>query len=321
MEQVTDGSGRPFDLHDRAIVERCIGMPITTLDEAPGPRSTSYAVRRLMIDLADGRTLDVFHKDFDVSPHPPDVALSRGRRECFVYENILVGQGLGTPELYGAVWDDGYDRHWLLLEFVHGHKLRRDPADERIAAARWLGDLHRRIEGVVDQPGPLLSYDQPYFADTAKRAVSAVGARFEDLHRRLLAVLNDYEAIIARICSNERTLVHGSYRAKNIIVDASTEPVRICPADWELAAVGPRLHDLAFLADGCQPALTEQLCVSYAAAAGLQNFSADHMLRELNQLRMHKALRSLARSFEWNYPEATVAKLVARLERIRNHLG
>lgn len=318
MQRLHAGGGLPPETE---MLESCLGAPIAAVRELEAPRSTSYAVRRLLIDFSDGRTLDVFHKDFDVSPHPPDVALTRGSRECFVYQNVLAGQALGTPQLYGVVWDDTSARHWLMLEFVPGRKLRRDPVDERIAAARWLGSLHRRISPeMVNQPGPLLNYDRAYFADTAERAISAVRGRFEDLYRQLDAALTDYETVVHQICSSELTLVHGSYRAKNIIVDASGGAIRICPADWELAAVGPRLHDLAFIADGCDPGLVEQLCESYADEAGLQAADIDQMAVVLDRLRLHKALRSLARSLDWDYPYETVAKLVARVQRTRNRL-
>jgi aminoglycoside phosphotransferase (APT) family kinase protein len=319
MQRLRAGGGRPPETE---MLQRCLAAPIAAVRELEAPRSTSYAVSRLVIDFADGRRLDVFHKNFDVSPHPQDVALSRGKRECFVYENVLAGQALGTPQLYGVLWDDAGGYHWLVLEFVPGRKLRRDPGEERIAAARWLGRLHRRIPlEAIDQPGPLLNYDRTYFADTAERAVSAVQARFADHYRQLDAALSDYETIVHQICSSEPTLVHGSYRAKNIIVDASGEAIRICPADWELAAVGPRLHDLAFIADGCDAGLVERLCESYADEAGLQVFEIDQMLAQLDRLRLHKALRSLARSFDWDYPPETVAKLVTRIQRIRNRLG
>lgn len=300
---------------------REIGTGVSSGDgpaELASPRSTSYSVRHLVIDFDDGRTVEVFHKNFDISPHRTDVALSRGKRECFVYEKLLAGRQLGTPELYGVVWDDDVDCHWLLLEFVHGHKLRHDPAEERVGAARWLGQLHRRVEA-VGLEGPLLRYDRTYFADVADHACSAVGERFPDLKQQLQKSLINYETVIDRICTGEQALVHGSYRAKNIIVN-DPKPIRICPADWELAAIGPQLHDLAFLADGCDPQLIEQLCLAYSDTAGRRSFDRDQMLQDIDRLRLHKALRSLARSFQWDYPRATVAKLIARVERIRNHL-
>jgi hypothetical protein len=316
-----------FVAGDDLIGERCLGLAIKAVRELPAPSSTSYALRRLMLDLADGRTLDVFHKNFDLSPHAPEIALSRGMRERYVYEKILAARELGTPELYGVVWDDLSGRHWLLLEFVQGRKLRRSPIEDRIGAAGWLGRLHGSIAGheaELARPGLLLIYDDDYFRDTAERALQAVGSRFRSLQRRLEAAVAGYEAVIEKVCSAKPTLVHGSYRPKNILVDTCSPLVRICPADWELAAIGPPLHDLAFIADGLDRPAIEQLCESYAAEAatfGLAVTGTDDMFEELERLRLHKALRSLARSAEWEYPGDTVTKIVAKAETIRRGLG
>jgi hypothetical protein len=123
------------------VAERCLGTPVTAVRELPAPATTSYALRRLLLDLADGRRLDVLLKHFDVSPHAAEFALGRGARERYVYETVLAGRDLGTPELYGVVWDEPSGRHWLLLEFLQGRTLRQAPLEDWIAAAGWLGRL------------------------------------------------------------------------------------------------------------------------------------------------------------------------------------
>src|SRR6266536_591721 len=327
MDRFVVKGGKPLEIADPVIGERCLGTTVTRVRELPAPPSTSYALRRLLLDLADGRTLDVFHKNYDVSPHASDVALSRGRRERYVYEHILSACELGTPELYGVLWDDSGGRHWLLLEFVHGRKLRRSLIEDRIAAAAWLGRLRGSVvgrEAELAQSGLLLSYDAVYFWDTAERALQAVGARFGSLLRRLEGVLTGYEAVIEKFSSGEPTLVHGSYRPRNIIVDTCSTDVRICPADWELTGLGPPLHDFAFLSDGADRAWIERMWDSYVAAAapfGLTVFQPDELFEEIEGLRLHKTLRSLARSADWDYPGDMVTKLVAKAEMIGRGLG
>ena len=49
------------------------------------------------------------------------------------------------------------------------------------------------------------------------------------------------------------TLVHGSYRPQNVLVAQACDPPRICPTDWELAALGRSTYDLAFICDGFRP--------------------------------------------------------------------
>lgn len=319
MDRLVVGDGKPPET-DAVIFERCLGTKIEAVQELPAPKSTSYALRHLRLDLANGRTLDVFHKNYDISPHAADVALARGRRERYVYEHILSARELGTPQLYGAVWDDQGGRHWLLLEFVQGQKLRRTRIEDRTAAAAWLGQLHGSVAGQeaeLAQSGFLLSYDDAHFRDTAERALQAVGSRFGPLQRRLEDALAGYEAMIEKFCADKPTLVHGSYRHKNILVETSSTTMRICPADWEWAGLGPRLHDLAFIADGYDRYWLEKMCESYlgaATACGVATIRTNEMLEKIDGLRLHKALRSLARSAEWAYRAHTVTKLVAKAE-------
>jgi len=316
---------RPREFGFDAYLQGCLGVAITAARELEAPRSTSYSVRRLALDLADGRTLDVLLKDFDESPHARDSALRRGMRECHVYEEILAGRELGTPQLHGVVWNDQGGRHWLLLEFVQGRTMRRSIKD-RIVAAGWLGQLHGNVAGHeadLAQPGILINYDDAYFRDMAQQALCAVGSRFGFLQRRLEAALAGYDSIIETFCVSQPTLVHGSYRPANILVDTRSTPGRICPVDWELAAVGPPLHDLACLAvDVDRPAI-EGLCKAYAegaTAVGLAVPGPDEMLEEVERLRLHRVLRSLARSAEWAYPADAVTTLVKQAETIRRGL-
>jgi len=328
MEPFVIGHAEPSERGFDVIVGRCLGTPVTAVRELPAPASTSYALRRLMLDLDDGRTLDVLLKDFDVSRHASDVALWHGARERYVYETVLAGRDLGTPELYGLVWDEPSGRHWLLLEFVQGRTLRQSPIEDWVAAAGWLGRLHGALggrEAELARPGLLVNYDDAYFRDMAERALRAVGSRSGSLHRRLAAAVDAYWAMIEGFCGGRPTLVHGSYRPKNILVDTSPTPLRICPVDWELAAVGPQLHDLACMANEVDHRPTiERFCEAYAEGAdafGLEVTCSDELLAELDRLRLHRVLRSLARSAEWAYPDSAVTILVDKAETIRRGLA
>jgi aminoglycoside phosphotransferase (APT) family kinase protein len=326
MEPFVIGHAEPPERGFGVIAERCLGMPVTAVRELPAPASTSYAARRLILDLANGRTLDVFLKDFDASPHAAEVALWRGARERYVYESVLAARDLGTPELYGVIWEDEPSgRHWLLLEFVQGQTLRQSPIEDWIAAAGWLGRLYGAVAGreaELARPGILANYDDAYFRAIAEQARQAVRSRSGSLPRRLAAALDGYGAMIESFCASRPTLVHGSYRPKNILIGTWATPVRICPVDWELAAIGPQLHDLACMANEVDHRPTiERFCEAYvmgADAFGLAVTGTDEILAELDRLRLHRVLRSLARAEKWAYPDSAVTKLVAKAETIRN---
>ena len=53
-----------------------------------------------------------------------------------------------------------------------------------------------------------------------------------------------------RLASLPPTFLHGEFYASNVIVPERAGEQRVCPIDWELAAVGPALLDLAALVTG-----------------------------------------------------------------------
>ncbi len=202
-----------------------------------------------------------------------------GARERYVYETVLAGRDLGTPELYGLVWDEPSGRHWLLLEFVQGRTLRQSPIEDWVAAAGWLGRLHGALggrEAELARPGLLVNYDDAYFRNMAERALRAVGSRSGSLHRRLAAAVDAYWAMIEGFCE----------------VDHRPTIERFCEA----------------YAEG-------------ADAFGLEVTCSDELLAELDRLRLHRVLRSLARSAEWAYPDSAVTILVDKAETIRRGLA
>jgi hypothetical protein len=326
VQASVSGSGEPTACEERRILSDCLGRAVTSVQELQAPQATSYGLRRLAVDLADGGGLDLLVKTFDVSPHTAEVTLSRGARERFIYEAVLAGRNLGTARLHGTVWDDRRSRHWLLLEFVKGVQLRHCMED-CIAAAGWLGRLQASVAGHEDdlaRPGYLLRYDDAYFRETADRARQAVGSRFGILRGRLEGVLVGYESVTTVLHSRPPTLVHGSYRTSNVLFATRCRPPRVCVLDWELAAIGPPLHDLAFLADRHDTKAVVKMCRAYGqelAAAGHPVPDTTEMVEDINRLRLHKVLRSLARSGEWAYPIETVTKRLAQAEAIRRSLS
>jgi aminoglycoside phosphotransferase (APT) family kinase protein len=115
------------------------------------------------------------------------------------------------------------------------------------------------------------------------------------------------------------TLVHGSYRPQNVLVDRSSEPTRICPTDWELAAFGRSTYDLAFVCDGFRPPQLDELFDAYereAERSGLPARDRDELRHEVDCFRLHKKVNSLGHLHQWPRPLETAAKVVARAESL-----
>ena len=60
-----------------------------------------------------------------------------------------------------------------------------------------------------------------------------------------------------------RTFVHGELYPSNVLVVRDDRHPRVCPIDWEMAAIGPGLIDLAALVGGWDPPERERLVAAY----------------------------------------------------------
>jgi hypothetical protein len=301
--------------------------PVAAIRRRGFPGSTSYPVEILTVEFATGDAVDIFLKDFGRSRLPKDGAAERRERELRVYEDLLEDQELGTARFYGAHWDEAAGQFWLMLEFVEGKPLRDCSFEYWLAAAAWLGRLHGRFiapRGRLRGCGFLVRHDADYFALAAERALRAVSDLSDALARRLTAVLDGYNAILAVLSREADTLVHGSYRPQNLLVGRSSEPARICPTDWELAAFGRSTYDLAFLCDGFRPPQLDALFDAYqreAESSGLPARGRDELRHEVDCFRLHKKVNSLGHLCQWPRPLETAAKVVASAEAIAARLA
>lgn len=267
---VVDPAARHVDVRDlQHALERVLAghfgqdVGIARLTRRRSPYQTSAALEELDVECRHGARLRMMFKNLSRT-----AMLERARRvkpafvhdpwrEIEAYRSILEPAGLGTATCYGAVVDARQDRYWLFLEKVPGVELYQ--VGELAVwqeAARWLARMHRLF---ADQSVPArapaahaLAYDADYarlWMDRACRFLSPgavrpqVSAWVEWLARR-------HSAIVDRLAALPVTFIHGECYASNVLVDRRMSAVRICPVDWEMAAVGSGLLDLAALAAG-----------------------------------------------------------------------
>src|SRR6266545_3865681 len=302
------------------------GAPVAAVRQREFSGSTSYAVEIVTVELATGDTIEVFLKDYGRSKLPKDAAAERRERELCVYEELLE-QELGTALFYGARRDDAAGRFWLMIEFVEGELLRDCTYEYWPAAAAWLGRLHGHFSGQCDRlraSGFLVQHDAHFFIRAAERALGAVSGLSTVLAQRLATVLDGYDPVLAVLTRDSDTLVHGSYRPQNVLVDRSSEPARICPTDWELAAFGRSPYDLAFLCNGFRPPRLDELFDAYeceAESSGVSLRDRDELRYEVDCFRLHKTINSLGHLRQWPHPAETAAKVVATAEEIARMLA
>ncbi|HET8673722.1 MAG TPA: phosphotransferase, partial [Thermoleophilaceae bacterium] len=114
----------------------------------------------------------------------------------------------------------------------------------------------------------------------------------------LARALGRYDELAAALAALPRRFVHGEFYPSNVIVERA--PLRVCPVDWEMAAIGPAAMDLAALTGGWSDAERERLVRAYAAAAG--EAVAPSLECDVDRCRLHFALQWLGWSPEWCAP-------------------
>jgi hypothetical protein len=293
---------------------------VAAVDRARSKDSSSYATEILTIRLAGGDELRLFLKDFGAYVQLKDRMTQRRSRELCVYRDLLADAELGTANYYGAAWDESRHRFWLLLEFVEGAQVRYCEFDEWVKAAGWLGRMQAHFAGRVaslERHAFLVRHDREFFWSTAGLALRAVTLISTRLRARLDAVLRSYEELVALMADQPTTLVHGGYHPQNILVSGDSGSPRVCPIDWEEAALGARLYDFAYFSDGFDPHRLMVLLDAYgevAAAGGLQVQSGPEAARVVRSIQVHKSLGTLAKAYERRFPYESVEKLVRMVE-------
>jgi hypothetical protein len=280
-------------------------------------KASSFVIEELDVELAGGESLALLFKDLGrdaLLPHAkvvkPDF-LYNPLREIETYRRILAGRPLGAPVCYGA----DAARHWLFLERVDGSELcfEGDFASWESAAA-WLAEFHAVFAGQGERLAsqvPLVTYDREYYVRWMQRAQSMMSRRTDERARLFLPLEDCYGRIVDRLLSLDTTLLHGEFYASNVIIERRADGVRVCSVDWEMAAVGPGLIDLAALTAGNWSAAARQTMVqkyySTLKNAGGKTLPWDAFLLAFDCCRLHQAIQWLGWSATWS-PPATQAQ-------------
>jgi Ser/Thr protein kinase RdoA (MazF antagonist) len=296
----------------RGELERLLGdHGIASLEQRPCAYRTSHELDELEVALADGTRLSLMLKNLartalDPAAHEakPEF-LHDPEREIEVYRSLLAPADLGTPRFHGALVQPQRDRYWLLIENVVGEVLWQvGELEVWRAAAAWLALLHERFrERDLGPARPhLLGYDAAFYGSWMERALEfADGDRREGL--RWLA--ERYDAVVARLAALPETFIHGEFYASNVLIQRGPGRLRVCPIDWENAARGPGVIDLAALTTGAwTPAEREQIARGYIEQAGTLGHAHDgqELLETLELARLHLAVQWLGWEPTWSPP-------------------
>jgi thiamine kinase-like enzyme len=285
--------------------------PIARFERRPSPFRTSFPIEEIDLELADGGALRLMSKRLGWEELEPAARLAKPRflhdpaREPAVYRVLLPQAPAGPPEFFGAVEDGG--RRWLFVEWVEGRELfqvgERELWEE---AARWLARFHVALAPELDRcrsEARLIDHDAAFYRRWMERAreFAADPQAVEWLAAR-------HEQVVEALLALPRTALHGEFYASNVLVAADFEhtplgqksDARVAPVDWELAAAGPGLTDLAALVSGWPDADRQAIAAAYAAEPGVPPFGE----RDLDLARLQVAIQWLGWAPpEWEPPE------------------
>jgi hypothetical protein len=295
---------------------------IARLEHRPSAYRSSFNLQELEVSLEDGASLRLMLKDLsrlalmETARRVKPAFLYDPLREIETYRTILEPNHLNSATCYGAVVNSALGRYWLFLEKVPGVALYQ-VGDFAIwqQAARWLADLHSHYAGkdVLEchaRAAHLLIYDQDYYWLWMRRALEFLGPGRRSTSKsdpgRLEWLAERYTRVVERLLSLPLTLIHGEFYASNVLVHETADRTRICPVDWEMAAVGPGLIDLAALTAGAWTD-EEKTALALAYRDVLQANGGWHpppeaLFTTLDCCQLHLAVRWLGWSFEWSPP-------------------
>jgi aminoglycoside phosphotransferase (APT) family kinase protein len=223
-------------------------------------------------------------------------------REVRVYQGLLEDANLGTPKYYDMVWDESRETYLLLLEYVDGTVLRYLEPNYWIAAAGWLGRMHgyfARHARYLSQLDFLVRHDTRFFSAKAEAALDGLSRASPGSVDRLAAIVDRYDRVVEAMVAHPPTLIHGSFRPYHIIVSGGPRLMRVCACDWERAAFGAPLYDLAYLTDGFKAPTLDLMFEMYRQGAmkfGMYVPQQEEMRYVVNCFRLHKIVNSLAKA-------------------------
>jgi hypothetical protein len=254
------------------------GLPVRGLRRRPSAYRTSFPLEELEVELEDGTQVRMAWKRLAWDDLDEQGRLAKPRflhdprREAAVYASVLEPAGLGASRYYGAAIEPERDRFWLFVEWVEGRELYQ--VGERALweeAARWLARMHAELGGEVEAhatAGRLLDHDATYYRRWMQRAREFAREGQPPARARAMERLGEcHEAVVEALLALPKTVIHGEFYASNVLVVDGPRP-RVAPVDWELAATGPGVTDLAALVSGDWPAEDRTAIVGAYAAAG-----------------------------------------------------
>ncbi|MFL5328622.1 MAG: phosphotransferase family protein [Gemmataceae bacterium] len=305
----------------RGLAERGDDRVIVQIERKRSDYQMSFSLEELLLRFENGDTLKVLFKDTSTVGLTANARAAKPeflyhpRREIEVYRSVLAGLELGTAQCLAALIEPSKDHYGLFLEKVVGQELYQiGEIDTWQRVSRWLAEFHARFAADAERIAaqlPLIRYNARFFRIWPERAIQHAP---ESNRAALSHIAARYGPVVDRLVSLPTTLLHGEFYASNVIVAGD----RVCPVDWEMAAIGPGLIDLAALCSG-RWTDSQRLAIASAYASGVQESSEFGF--DLDCCRLHLALQWLGWSRDWRPPTEHAYDWFAEANKLAQRLG
>jgi hypothetical protein len=296
-----------------------IGVAIRVIQRKPNVYTSTFSSEIVTCQMSDR----VFHLFLKYYYGENTYSHGHGCRggleyEAMVYSNILQKVTCSVAQFFGFYKNSEDGSSWLALEFLDNNlRLHRSVKKKSIfMAASWIGHFHAINERLVCEGGVpfLINYDMDYYRGWAHRTVELSEDHLERFPW-LPAVCNNFISYIPHLLSSDRTVIHGEYYAKNILLRNET----VYPVDWESAAIAAGEIDLACLIDNWGVEIAEK-CKTVYEKSRWPKYKPPDFEKRFTAAQLYAQLRWLGDSDYWTACESMMPYL-KRLQEVCEHLG
>jgi hypothetical protein len=253
------------------------------------PYSTTFPCEVVTCRFQDGSELKLFCKYTGGIAYTGHGHRGKVVHEIAVYRDVLQPLHLSHPGFYGGYTDSRTGQAWLILEYLDDSLRVQKVEGAILMAARWIARFHRMNQSrlAILPPSLLKTYDCDYYRGWVRRTDQFAGR----LHRRfswLATLCQRSEELLPALTTSPSTVIHGEYYPKNILFHGG----RVCPVDWESAAIADGLIDLAVLTEGWGEDMIPQLEREYQQTRW-PNGAPDDFAQLINIARLYVHFRWL----------------------------
>jgi aminoglycoside phosphotransferase (APT) family kinase protein len=297
------------------------GAGVAVLDRVPNDYASSFPSEIVTCRLGDGRELRLLCKYEAGQAHASYGHRGNVAYEADVYRHVVQPLGSSAPAWYGTYVTEPAGDSWLVLEYVPdavrvSHAPALSGATDR--AAHWLGHFHAacaaRLAAAAAGSRFLKRYDAEYYREWARRtALLADGLR--DRYPWLAPLCERFARSVDPLLAAP-TVIHGEFTPKNTLVQGE----RVCPVDWESAAVAAGEIDLASLTDGPWPPVVVESCLRAYQRARWPDGAPSDFARTLDLARLYWNFRWLGERLDWTTSERG-SKRLGYLQAAGERLG